>query len=841
MRVKIAQNNKTEDSDKTYFGGSDASVGFAVPANGGAPIAEPDPVIAATNANAEEQSKVKKYIPAIYRAYLRLPEDSQLRKQAADLEAEYLSLLDKRSPLLERDNERISAASRLRDKLHEFDQEFNRKYAAEWLNSSDAESVNNDITAFYNDWERTFTQLAEPFRIADLSSSLAAVLDNLGMANATSLSYIEETLDDLSGAENELYKATTQTPTTRLDKKLLALEDKIEQVQLEVHRALIESENSTRSTNGKSTKTLSIDEFRRTYLQLPEDSPIRMRAYQLEQRWLALYHQFNQLAAVDEKKQLKKKNFKELLATFEAEVRDLFNNWKGDSERAENFFAEWKGRLEACVDPYSISDFTLTLQRLDNWTTGLNEQTVGENSEKIYAVFYLINNELDQVTTEDTTPADEVRESILSIEQEMLRMYGDVRRVLELKGFPLIAQKSQMRLLQDIEEAEANKDVAAPASPTTPPTHVPNYRLAIDASPRVCGNCRFFTGSNGVNGNCSAFDFTARANYVCDAWQAQSLTSFHTAVRGIMDTIADVVGEATGNKPQATLKVELSPVIEIDGHPKVTEGVVPGEHQVPLPIGDNYTWALEEGFYQHNEDDGKHREIPREENLRNATRTFLPGDLVYSGALRSMAVIQKAAELEGLKVYALKLIDGNGNSWGSGISYGNDLTPRSKSAVKSDDNISTVYATDDLVEQTQTVYKALRAIVKNHENILENPLSNKEILTPLREDLIKCLSQDMFVGVKTGPKRKYYRAIQTALSSIGAARQVLFEGYNAIRTLQETMPANKSAMRQVMLKAQQDAYERVCHACKQLEDALMLPSATHNQAAPGLIQDLTGE
>jgi hypothetical protein len=63
------------------------------------------------------------------------------------------------------------------------------------------------------------------------------------------------------------------------------------------------------------------------------------------------------------------------------------------------------------------------------------------------------------------------------------------------------------------------------------PDNVSNYRVAMDVSPRVCGNCRFFEGADGVTGNCKIYSFSAKANHLCDAWQAVNLTPTHTPVR----------------------------------------------------------------------------------------------------------------------------------------------------------------------------------------------------------------------------------------------------------------------------------------------------------------------
>ncbi len=383
--------------------------------------------------------------------------------------------------------------------------------------------------------------------------------------------------------------------------------------------------------------------------------------------------------------------------------------------------------------------------------------------------------------------------------------------LLTLENLKEISMKSRtknnLRLLQEVTTPETKNDGV--------PTNITNYRVAIDASPRICGNCRFFVpGDNPNTGHCSAFDFEARPNYVCDAWQSQTLSAYHTAVRAQMEYVDGTPKETRGNvlANQSTLTPDSELMIETEEEVNINAETEPDDNAA----------------------------------IRYFSKDFVPGDLVYSKALRSYAYIESSSVYNGNKVFSLKLIDKRGVAWGTSVSHVDDLEPRSSKAFKIKGNSSNksikesvVTASDielnEIVTSTKELYKIMKQAVDTHADVTLNPLSNKEVLSPLRDTLLATLEKPAFVAITTGPKRKYYRAIQTALSSIGAARQVLFEGYKAINVLKQKGTKNAdNQIKMVMIKSQTDAYDRLTHAAKQLEDALLLPSVTHDMPAPGI-------
>lgn len=355
-----------------------------------------------------------------------------------------------------------------------------------------------------------------------------------------------------------------------------------------------------------------------------------------------------------------------------------------------------------------------------------------------------------------------------------------------------------------------------------PESTIPNYRIAIDASPRVCGNCKFFNGSEGVEGNCSVYDSTVRANYICDAWQSQSLTPFHTPVRAIenVGTDDDVQMRAPLEKPESY--VHESP------------GRVQGEY---VGYIHNASDVVEyDGLYQ-GEDDKSAYEYEY--------KSFIPGDIVYSKAFRSMARVTSTLSNDVGNICGVDLIDGNGNTTGSGVTLADDLEPRSSKAIKrgmkttlwTSTTASRALASDEAVQEmvdiVRSCYRSVTDIVDAYDD--GELLSNQNALTPLRQDMLTVMSNPIFENVKTGRRRKYYRALQNALGAIGAARFILFTGYRTINNIKSRSGgADKQAMASVMEKAQSDAFDRVAKAQQILENALTLPSETHNDEAPGI-------
>lgn len=83
--------------------------------------------------------------------------------------------------------------------------------------------------------------------------------------------------------------------------------------------------------------------------------------------------------------------------------------------------------------------------------------------------------------------------------------------------------------------------------------------------------------------------------------------------------------------------------------------------------------------------------------------------------------------------------------------------------------------------------------------------------------------------------------MQNCEYAVGAAKQVLFSSYKEINDLNEKSSTDaskasfyKSEKRKSALNGQRACYERLKTALAYLDDSLLLPSATHNEDAPGL-------
>lgn len=439
-------------------------------------------------------------------------------------------------------------------------------------------------------------------------------------------------------------------------------------------------------------------------------------------------------------------------------------------------------------------------------------------------------------TKEVQGAVDRLRGQFVIYEDELSRLQRDMHsRLIELERTGEIDSSKSFNRLLDV--AQSEEETRAANDSDTVPKIVPNYRVALDSSPRVCGNCRFFQGTEGVNGHCRAFDFTAKAHYVCDAWQAQQLTAYHTVVRN--------EGDDEDTSKQGDVEYS-SPMLEGD-HVDKDEGKVEG-HYI------EHT-ANEGGDLQiaHTVDYSEPSTPDENAALRAAGRSYIPGDKVYSNALRTLAIVDDVAQIDGVQVYGLKLVDNRGGVWGAGYSYARDLEPRSNEAVKNDPSVKAYedefyedirddgesINLDQIITATRKVYKMTSQAVRQHEDFVSNPVSNKDTLNPIRDALLALNQSPMMKNVKTGPRRKYYRALQHALSSIGAARQILWESYRAINETGRTdgAPATQSMIRKAAYRAQKDAYSRLVNANDHLKDALSLPSATHGYDAPGFEED----
>lgn len=364
------------------------------------------------------------------------------------------------------------------------------------------------------------------------------------------------------------------------------------------------------------------------------------------------------------------------------------------------------------------------------------------------------------------------------------------------------------------------------------PETVPNYHIAFETSPRVCGNCRFFKGTEGQSGQCTAFDFEAKANYVCDAWQAQALSSSHTVMRDEGKRGQVHGGKTDNNTPENKLdytSTPRSPMQRVDGKPKVIPGRVRGQRHDLIPVyQQRVDTAFDIDYNTAYSNDAMSHPVLREEN------NLLPGDLVYSNNLQSLAVVEGVVDADN-EIYQINLIDNIGVAKGTATASKKDLVQRSKRATKSSSLASTF--SDDIegaVAATQEVYNQINTAVLKCEDWQNNLISYKDVITPLTQLVGKTLQLPAFASVTTGQKRKYRRALQHCLASLGAARQVLVDGYRTIATVKEEQPDEVGTITRIMQKAQEDAYDRLKQALSEVHDALTLPSATHGEPGPGL-------
>lgn len=407
-------------------------------------------------------------------------------------------------------------------------------------------------------------------------------------------------------------------------------------------------------------------------------------------------------------------------------------------------------------------------------------KTMDEFTQKIETGLTDIVNGVGEIASLEPEPIDG------ELSSKYLRMYNELER--QMKSMRMMSAKSA-------DERYANKNLE--------PDAIPNYRLAMDESPRVCGSCRFFKSSGSEGGTCTAFgNEEVDSNYVCDAWQAQELTDVHTVVRAI----------------NALIK---SGVIHVN-YGTETEGVVPASEIMDVPNDDSYFTAEVDIIYQDDTDST---------GLRAAIGQYLPTDRVYSYALRSVGDVIDVVEQNSVRYYVLKLLNSDGQYAGTAVAPENDLSPKSKSAVKHRRNArkSLDDELNEMIEEVRSIYKALDGICSHHKNFTQNPLTNKGVLTPVRETMLNTLEKPVFKGVTTGRKRKYYRALQDALWSIGAARQVLFSG---VRTIQSSENLSDNYKRAIMKESQSDAYDRVAKARDLLYKSLTNPSATHGDKPP---------
>lgn len=376
-------------------------------------------------------------------------------------------------------------------------------------------------------------------------------------------------------------------------------------------------------------------------------------------------------------------------------------------------------------------------------------------------------------------------------------------------------------------ETKATSYIGSYVSEQDVDDYVPNYRIAVESSPRKCATCRFFQPRQSHSGDCSAFDVEVGAEYVCDAWQAKDLTPHHTPVRNAQRGKSDDVSYENN-------------IVDGDTQREWQEYPVIGMQNRTQELEDLPVWREESVNYTNADNANDYRypdEVPL--SLRAVQKHFIIGDHVFSSALRSLGVIQNIHDYSGNKVYSLKLIDHRGITVGYAVTGETDLTMKSnralktkiKSEIEEETNQDVLQAAvEDTIAITRKVYKALEAVYNTHKDG-KLPLRNDEVLTPLQNDILSVLEEPVLKNVKTGKRRKYLRAIQEAASSIGSARQVLFDAYRQISDDTHKGTNNKNA---IIAVAQKAALQRVYKAFEVVKNSLILPSATHGDAGAGI-------
>lgn len=584
--------------------------------------------------------------------------------------------------------------------------------------------------------------------------------------------------------------------------------------------------------NNDVVKELHVEKLYNGYRQLPLDNAIRKRAEDLEERYVKAVSELNEIKGkMDSQKELSPIIIEDIRSLqtklINKTYKKTYDNNAAKMEDVRRDVEQSKSAILAKISNYgfSIDDISLSLNKAINSILESDDDSIESSLD---TALQSLDDSLGEVQSGQVDgygnilkEYQRVSKYIETLNKEIDQVSGDVQSSIRImygktggKSVHMSrTTKKNYRLLDTMNDKPLNKSID-----TGIPDNVPNYHLAIDSSPRVCGNCRFFQGETGVNGNCKAFDFTAKANYLCDAWQSQNLLPIHTPVRANIDGYSTYTGKAD--------------MIYVDGKPKESPGMIQGDFMTTVPLADveyqveypNTPMSVIGDRYPIEGDNAA---------LRANDHEFIPGDIVFSKSFNAIAQVNAVSYVDKVKVYGLKLIGRNGVAYGSGYSYGSDLIPRSSKATKRNPYKSVTDDVKDMEEVVRNVYRALRTIVTDHEDVTKNPLSNQDVLTPLRSQLVEVMETPLFVNSTTGPKRKYYRAVQAAVHAVGAARQILFEGYKTINVINRSTK-DGAEIRSIMLKCQNDAMERVKYALSEVEDSLTLPSATHNTDAPGI-------
>ncbi len=424
-------------------------------------------------------------------------------------------------------------------------------------------------------------------------------------------------------------------------------------------------------------------------------------------------------------------------------------------------------------------------------------------------------------------------------EKRFLSAYADVKRLVDMTtNANNNASKSSVKTNYFLDPDKGSLSPTGGFSYDDPsiPDNVPNYHLAVPNSPTICGNCRFFKTVKGNKGECELYDFVAQNNYTCDVWQARQLTDVHTVVR-----------QSSSDKALPKSKIEY-----VDTNPKPKPGVVQGYVINDIPMTELEFESEQDGvLYQDETDDYSSKSIAESEAILRANEgDYSIGDKVYVRSMNTAGMVQDVHETgRGVKVYSVRLYDRNGINSGSAVTYGSDLQPRSKSAMKANQgrgmtkanfnpnvNHADKQAVNEMAEVTRQVYKRLKGIVSKHKDFVNNPIRMSEI-DPFVKEIRAVLNETPFMNAKTGARRKYYRALQDAQYALGASIQKLNEGIRAIQTL-KSLSQDAKMINTVYKECNQYVYRTISQATNNLQDTLVSGSATHGLPAPYTLEEL---
>lgn len=569
------------------------------------------------------------------------------------------------------------------------------------------------------------------------------------------------------------------------------------------------------------------------YEVLPVDSPVRKRAELAEENFAPVYRDFvrARLAFTMQKSAASRlESIANDLANELSGKSDKWRNISGDNKTAhlvtsplESMLSVYVDRISSSLQEYGFVPEQVSPTLNNAFFALASLDTEHENpfqTLEFDAALQLVYDAIEELGVVKRGGGGDILSNYQSANTEVVEytkrlneMAHDVEKSAGIKseGGVVLADEQQMH--DELKRTTVNNGIFTHETHSNQRT--PNYRIAFETSPRVCGSCRFFEWSGEDNvGHCYAFDFDAKANYTCDAWQSESITSVHTPVRN------ETPSKMRYNKNVTTDHINY-------GHS--VPGAVVGQNITTEELDDIDVYQIEDIQY------GDVRDEHENAVYRASRQKFLPGDYVYSKSLRSYGVIQSVGQVHGKDVYGLNLIGHNGTLSGTAATYSSDLIPKSKSATKHEKSrrVKSNEDVQEFVVVTRDVNNALETILDTHHDLQSNPLSNKDVLQPLYEQIASIMDRPMFGGITVGPKRKYYRALQSAFVAIGAARQILFAAYREIKQLKDNGHTNKEVWRDIMFTAQQKAYNRLVTAQNHVFTALTLPSATHGHRAPG--------